>query len=131
MSEMAVVVGLVVLLVGIGLGVGAGRVFGDLAAMERRIGELETQAANQAAREAAGPVRHTIRTAAGIEDALAVNLDLSRCVQELELELGALRHRAGQQAEILRQVRGGPQSYDPERPAGKRKSSHKGTEDLG
>ena len=59
------------------------------------------------------PIRHTHRTAAGIEDALAVLIDV-------EMDLEALMLRTARAAEILRLVRAGPHEYDPERPAGLR-----------
>jgi hypothetical protein len=70
--------------------------------------------------EKTGPKCHSHRTEAGLEDALAVNLDLVRAADELEIESQVLRLRAAQQAEILRLVRKSPTAYDPERPAGAR-----------
>lgn len=57
--------------------------------------------------------RHTHRTAAGIEDAIAVVLDL-------QTDLACLAGRVSTALEILRSVRAGPYAYDPERPAGER-----------
>lgn len=63
------------------------------------------------------PIRHTHKTAAGLEGAMAVLLD-------------ALRHvftnpkyaakRIAKAIEILRITRRSPDAYDPERPAGPR-----------
>jgi hypothetical protein len=64
-------------------------------------------------RSSGSPRRHTHRTAAGIEDALAVLLDTQ---QELEI----LRLRLDRALTILRDVRAGPHAYDPEKPAGLR-----------
>lgn len=57
--------------------------------------------------------RHTHRTAAGIEDAMAALMDVER-------ELETLSIRVGQAMEILKSVRVGPHAYDPDRPAGLR-----------
>ena len=55
--------------------------------------------------------RHTHRTAAGIEDALAVLI-------EIVMDFEALRLRAQRAMDILREVRAGPYAYDPEKPSG-------------
>jgi hypothetical protein len=70
--------------------------------------------------------RHTHCTAAGIEDAMAVTLDLVRQISDVELQLSALKQRAGQEIEILGIVRQSPHSYDPDRPCGKRPDGRKG-----
>jgi len=57
--------------------------------------------------------RHTHSTTAGIEDALAVLLDVK---QEIEI----LNLRVDKAVAILREVRVGPYAYDGERPAGLR-----------
>lgn len=57
--------------------------------------------------------RHTHRTAAGLEDAVAVLMDIAR-------DLEALSIRISQALAILKSVRSGPHAYDPERPAGLR-----------
>ena len=61
--------------------------------------------------------RHTHRTAAGLEDALAVTLDLIREYENMEKFTLARLH---QLEEILGEVRQGPYEYDPDRPAGER-----------
>lgn len=58
-------------------------------------------------------IRHTHRTAAGIEDATAVLLDITS-----ELEILMLRVTSA--LDILRTMRAGPHSYNPDRPAGRR-----------
>jgi len=58
-------------------------------------------------------IRHTHRTAAGIEDATAVLLDA-----QTELEILALR--VNRALGILRELREGPHAYEPDRPAGRR-----------
>jgi len=102
--------GIGLVLAGMLIGAVLGRVFYTLGSLDRRVAKLEKCAA----------IRLPHRTAAGVEDALAVNLDLVRQANEMELELGAMRARAAQQAEILKLVRQGPDAYDPERPAGRR-----------
>ena len=62
-------------------------------------------------------IRHTHRTAAGLEDALAVALDLVREYEQSEVYAKA---RLQKLMEIIKQVRTGPHNYDPERPAGDR-----------
>jgi hypothetical protein len=61
--------------------------------------------------------RHTHRTAAGLEDALAVTLDLIREYENMENYAQA---RLRQLADILTEVRQGPHNYNPDRPAGER-----------
>ena len=61
----------------------------------------------------ASPKRHTHRTSAGLEDAIAILMDISR-------DIGALLLRADRALEVVRKVREGPHSYDPETPAGLR-----------
>jgi hypothetical protein len=57
--------------------------------------------------------RHTHRTAAGLEDAIAVLLDVER-------DGDALLLRIKRALEILRSVRAGPHVYDPNSPSGLR-----------
>ncbi len=59
------------------------------------------------------PKRHTYSTAAGLEDAIAVLIDIRTRRHAEDIRLS-------QATEILRQVRSGPQNYDQDRPAGKR-----------
>jgi len=59
------------------------------------------------------PKRHTYATSAGLEDALAVLIDI-------QFRRDAESARLAQALEILRQVRGGPQNYSQDRPAGHR-----------
>jgi hypothetical protein len=61
----------------------------------------------------AEPKNHTHQTVAGVEDALAVLIDIA-------LDLEALRLRTERAIEILKRVRSGPYAYDPEAPAGLR-----------
>lgn len=103
-------IGAGLLLAGILIGAVLDRLFAITGSLDQRLTTLEQCAA----------IRLPHRTAAGVEDALAVNLDLVRQANEMELELAAIRARAAQQAEILRLVREGPAAYDPERPAGRR-----------
>lgn len=63
-------------------------------------------------------IRHTHRTAAGIEDALAVLLDI-------EIDMDVLSLRLRKITNILREVRAGPHAYDPEKPAGLRVQIHR------
>jgi len=78
------------------------RVFVDF---NRRISALEAQSPR--------PKRHTHRTIAGIEDAMAVTIDLL-IKQKADLA------RTQTLLEILQKVRESPHAYDPERPAGLR-----------
>jgi hypothetical protein len=57
--------------------------------------------------------RHTYRTSAGLEDATAVVIDVA-------MHQRAEAARLQQALEILRELREGPQNYDPDRPAGSR-----------
>lgn len=57
--------------------------------------------------------RHTHRTAAGLEDAVAVLMDIARDIEALSI-------RVSDALSILRSVRSGPHAYDPDRPAGLR-----------
>ncbi len=57
--------------------------------------------------------RHTYATGAGLEDAIAVTIDLL-------IKQKADQARTESLLEILRQVRQGPHAYDQDRPAGKR-----------
>lgn len=61
----------------------------------------------------AAQIRHAHRTAAGLEDALAVLLDV-------QIEVDILTNRVNRALTILREVRAGPHSYNPEQPAGLR-----------
>lgn len=60
------------------------------------------------------PKRHTHRTIGGLEDAKAVAIDLLFYAQAQYIRLQQLD-------EILDLVRKSPHSYDPDRPAGRRK----------
>lgn len=64
-------------------------------------------------KQAATTQRHTHKTAAGIEDALAITIDL-------EMEIEILFARIGNLTNVLRRLREGPHSYDEDRPAGQR-----------
>jgi hypothetical protein len=57
--------------------------------------------------------RHTHRTAAGLEDAMAILMDVL-------LGFDAMHSRTDQALHVLRKIREGPHSYDPEQPAGLR-----------
>lgn len=61
--------------------------------------------------------RHTHAVAAGLEDALAVSIDMAR---EAEDSLLILRRRISDLWEILAAIRAGPNSYPVDRPAGTR-----------
>jgi len=64
------------------------------------------------------PKRHTHRTEAGIEDAIAVALDV---LQEYQASQKYTEARISQLTDILTITREGPHSYDPDRPNGKKK----------
>lgn len=110
----AIGVGLLVL--GMVIGVVLARLFGSLSALEKRVKELEDCKTK----------RLPYNTAAGVEDAQAVGIDLLMQAQEMQVQAQALELRAKQQMEILGLVRQGPEAYDPERPAGRRPGAHHG-----
>ena len=63
---------------------------------------------------------HTYPTAAGLEDAISIVLDVQRDTTELEMQVEAARQRSDQLIGVLQKLREGPHAYDPERPAGRR-----------
>ena len=63
------------------------------------------------------PIRHTHRTAAALEDALAVAWDI---IREQSEALTFAEGRARRIITILQQARQGPHAYDPENPSGVR-----------
>lgn len=62
-------------------------------------------------------LRHSHRTAAALEDALAVAWDI---IQEQERAINYTASRAEKLVAILQTARSGPHAYDPDRPAGLR-----------
>jgi hypothetical protein len=107
---MTVYIGAGLLILGLVIGVLAARLFETMTALEKRVKDLED----------CKQKRLPYNTAAGAEDAIAVMLDVLRHSTEIDLERGALQQRAEKAIEILRMVRGGPDGYDPDKPAGKR-----------
>jgi hypothetical protein len=67
-----------------------------------------------------GSKRHTHRTSAGIEDAIAIALDYIGYADDLEMEATAVRQRTEKLQSVLMVLREGPHAYDPDKPAGKR-----------
>lgn len=61
------------------------------------------------------PIRHTHRTAAALEDALAVAWDI---IREQSEALTFAEGRARRIIAILQQARQGPHAYDPDNPSG-------------
>lgn len=61
--------------------------------------------------------RHTHRTAAALEDAIAIQRDIIRVFEDT---LEFVRQRVEDAQEVLRTARKGPHEYDPERPSGQR-----------
>lgn len=61
--------------------------------------------------------RHTYSTLAGIEDALAIALDI---LNELKVTLEYLTARMMQLQDVLKTLRSGPNSYNQNRPSGRR-----------
>ena len=61
--------------------------------------------------------RHTMRTLAGIEDALAIMVDLMNEIvqhqQYMDAQMLRLQH-------VLQTLRAGPNEYDPDEPCGRR-----------
>jgi type IV secretory pathway TrbL component len=76
-------------------------------ALATRVTALESQ------NKAPAQKRHSHSTTAGLEDALAVTIDLLN-------KQKADQARTAQLLSILQQVREGPSAYDPDRPAGHR-----------
>lgn len=107
---MTVYIGVGLLILGLVIGVLGAWLFQTLTALEKRVKGLED----------CKHKRLPYNTAAGLEDALAVTLDLLRHSAEIDLEQSALQKRAETLSSILKQVRGGPDAYDPEKPAGPR-----------
>lgn len=103
-------IGAGLLALGIAIGGILAGLFGRMAGLENRLKTLEDCKQS----------RLPYKTADGVEDAQAVNMDLVRQANELEVMSQALRLRAAQQAEILKLVRQGPDAYDSDRPAGLR-----------
>lgn len=62
-------------------------------------------------------LRHTHRTAAALEDALAVAYDI---ILDQQRALQYAASRAEKLVDILQTARSGPHAYDPDRPAGLR-----------
>jgi len=81
-----------------------------LAGVEQRLCAIEAAQA-----QAQEPKRHTHATAAGLEDGIAIAIDLIREYQSNQEYASA---RLQQLTGVLRQVRQGPYAYDAERPAG-------------
>ena len=68
-------------------------------------------------RKAEKQVRHTHRTAAALEDALAVAWDI---IHEQARALAYAESRARRVIDILQITRSGPQAYNPEQQSGKK-----------
>jgi hypothetical protein len=62
-------------------------------------------------------IRHTHRTAAALEDAMSVALDI---IREVELSQQVVMLRSQALMSILRETRAGPHAYNLDRPAGSR-----------
>lgn len=96
--------------------------FREAVRQDCKAGQLEAQIAGQAAKIAElekqkGGKAHTYATAAGLEDATAVLLEL---LQRKQAEDAYTAARLAQAYEVIGQVRKGPHAYDPDRPAGPR-----------
>lgn len=113
-----IILGCVFVVGGVGLGLTIGLVLHKLSDLAKRVQVLE--AVNNQLQDCKQK-RLPYNTAAGVEDALAVGIDLARHYSEIKLELDAIQARMERQAEILRAVRGGPDGYDPDKAAGLRK----------
>lgn len=98
MENFSFALGIVGLLTGalvMWLALSVGRAIGDL---RRRVADLEEGARTSAAR------RHTHRTIAGLEDAMALIIDM-------EIEADALMARLRTARQILGRTRQGPEAY--------------------
>ena len=108
MAESIIALAFVTLLVGVFF---AGKLFGSmtqrLAEQERQLASLQQQLADN------NYPRHTYATAAGLEDATAVAIDLV-------IQHQAMSQRAEQLRDILGMVRQSPHAYNSDRPAGDR-----------
>lgn len=96
--------------------------FREASRQECKAADLEAQIAGQAARIAElekqkGGKAHTYATAAGLEDATAVLLEL---LQRKQAEDAYTAARLEQVYKITGIIRQGPYAYDPDRPAGPR-----------
>ncbi len=101
MDVLYVLIGLILL----GIGIKLGAKFQHYDTLEQRITELEEQLAKR---------RHTYPTANGLEDALALTVDL---ILRGDLERKYWRAQVDQLNEILGMVRAGPLAYDVDRPS--------------
>ena len=61
--------------------------------------------------------RYTLRTIAGLEDALAIAIDI---IAENRIHQLYLESRIRQLHRALQELRAGPDNYDPDKPAGQR-----------
>ncbi len=104
---MAITTGFIIAFVSALLGAGLG---GLIVHIQARLRAIEKQVAEM---QPPSNKRHTYPTNAGLEDALAVLLDI-------QFRRDAETARLNQAMDILRQVRSGPHAYDQDRPAGKR-----------
>lgn len=80
-----------------------GRIHAGLMGLEARVSQLEQLR----------PKDHTHRTKAGLEDAMAIAMDLLR-------DMDADKARLDMLWKTLQAVRSGPHAYDPDKPAGVR-----------
>ncbi len=101
------VIGVILIMVALFLTYLAGGIKAEIKDHRRRIKKLEDSANND------GRVKNPHLTNAGIEDAIAVLLDVlqNREVEDLRLKRAS---------EILRQIRSNPGAYNEDRPNGKR-----------
>lgn len=123
---------LIVILAGVGLGVIGMFIVSVLAIrcdatdqhqnrLVKRLSDLEAESLEQqrlidrleAEADRRQPKRHTHATAAGLEDAIAVSIDL---IREYKVTQEYTAQRIRQLQDILKTVRSGPLAYDEDRP---------------
>ena len=106
----ATIIGFVCVLVGVYIGWQVSKVCQAVNSLESRVKALED----------AGARRLTHSQAAGLEDAMAVLMDVNRHVEQLRTEADAMDRRLEKELAILQTLREGPHAYDADKPAGKR-----------
>lgn len=120
MESVTNIVAFIALFVGLGAGAVGGYLVAELRQAIRALADAksaEIAAAVATAADARAPKRHTHQTAAGLEDALAVAVDV---VLEYQSSQAYAEARLSQLQKILQTVRTGPHSYNQDNPSGNR-----------
>lgn len=106
----AILIGGICILVGVWMGWMISKVCQAVNSLEGRVKALED----------AGARRLTHSQAAGLEDAMAVLIDVNRHVEQLRTEADAMDRRLEKELNILQTLREGPHAYDADAPAGRK-----------